>query len=88
MSSVIIVLKMLVLLSLSLLMSHQAPKPGDLCTICYTSGTTGNPKGVMLSHENIVADVSATLLQLAEHKPHKVTYAPCLLTLITSGHTL
>lgn len=30
------------------------------------------PKGVMLSHENIVAAVSATLLQLAEHKPHKV----------------
>ena len=28
----------------------------------------------MLTHENIVADVSATLLQLAEHKPHKVTH--------------
>ncbi|XP_063589550.1 long-chain-fatty-acid--CoA ligase 1-like isoform X1 [Penaeus indicus] len=47
------------------------PQPDDLCTICYTSGTTGHPKGVMLSHENVVADVSATLLQLAEHKPHK-----------------
>ena len=28
----------------------------------------------MLTHENIVADVSATLLQLAEHKPHKVSF--------------
>jgi len=46
------------------------PQPKDLCTICYTSGTTGNPKGVMLSHENVVADVSATLLQLGDQKPN------------------
>lgn len=34
------------------------PSPDDLCTICYTSGTTGTPKGVMLTHGNIVADVT------------------------------
>ena len=26
------------------------PKPDDICTVCYTSGTTGYPKGAMVSH--------------------------------------
>lgn len=42
------------------------PKPEDICTICYTSGTTGNPKGVTLTHQNVVAAISAVLVQLGE----------------------
>ncbi|PAV73712.1 hypothetical protein WR25_04638 [Diploscapter pachys] len=39
----------------------NSPKPDDTYIICYTSGTTGNPKGVVLTHRNVVANISAWL---------------------------
>uniref|UniRef100_A0A3B3XEA4 Long-chain-fatty-acid--CoA ligase n=1 Tax=Poecilia mexicana TaxID=48701 RepID=A0A3B3XEA4_9TELE len=40
---------------------QNLPKPEDLSIVCFTSGTTGNPKGAMLTHENVVADAAAVL---------------------------
>ena len=37
------------------------PGADDLAAIVYTSGTTGKPKGVMLTHRNVVSDVKAVL---------------------------
>jgi len=39
--------------------SRASRKPDDLATLVYTSGTTGNPKGAMLTHGNITSNVHA-----------------------------
>jgi long-chain acyl-CoA synthetase len=42
-------------------MPHDPPSPDDVATFCYTSGTTGDPKGAMLTHGNIVADMAGAM---------------------------
>ena len=40
------------------------PKPDSLCVLMYTSGSTGDPKGVMIQHKHLLAMVDAVTTQL------------------------
>ena len=52
--------------------------PQDVATIIYTSGTTGKPKGVMLSHDNLVSNVLALgkRLPLVHGKDTALSFLP------------
>ncbi|MBN1533156.1 MAG: long-chain fatty acid--CoA ligase [Spirochaetes bacterium] len=58
--------------------------PDDIMTLIYTSGTTGNPKGVMLTHNNMVSNV----LQFFEHHPFPEDFDAVALSLLPLSHSL
>ncbi|MCX2741379.1 AMP-dependent synthetase/ligase [Pontibacter anaerobius] len=54
-----------------------AVKPDDILTIIYTSGTTGNPKGVMLTHNNLMSNVQGTVPYVpVDHNHRALSFLP------------
>ncbi|MGH8703441.1 MAG: AMP-dependent synthetase/ligase, partial [Burkholderiales bacterium] len=61
---------------------HVPRDPNALATIVYTSGTTGRPKGVMLSHHNILSNAAAASLDVLTTGPDDM-----LLSFLPLSHT-
>lgn len=57
---------------------YNLPTVTDIATLCYTSGTTGNPKGAVLTHGNILADAAAARYSGVDPRPDDVhiSYLP------------
>lgn len=56
---------------------YRPPQPQDILTINYTSGTTGDPKGVVLTHGNCVAAVTSSRMSgNMGHKDSSMSYLP------------
>ncbi|XP_064129018.1 long-chain-fatty-acid--CoA ligase 1 isoform X5 [Loxodonta africana] len=59
----------------------KPPAPEDIAVICFTSGTTGNPKGALVTHQNIISVCSAfvkiteTVLTLSASDTH-ISFLP------------
>ncbi|KAH7676375.1 Long-chain-fatty-acid--CoA ligase protein [Dioscorea alata] len=63
------------------------PRPLDICTIMYTSGTCGNPKGVILTHENYASCVKGIDLFLEQFED-KMTVDDVYLSFLPLAHVI
>lgn len=79
--------------------SHPRPAPGDVALLQYTGGTTGTPKGAVLTHRNLVTNAVQCELWTSIRPGTEVFYAPlpffhafgltlCMVLAIRSASTL
>jgi long-chain acyl-CoA synthetase len=60
-----------------LIMIKNSINPGDMVTLLYTSGTTGSPKGVILTHDNLISNVKASIgVHPMDHRHKALSFLP------------
>ena len=65
-----------------LISSFHVPLPDELATVIYTSGSMGVPKGVMLSHRNLISQVIDSI----DVFPLKKDSRPCFIFIASGAH--
>uniref|UniRef100_A0A5B6ZQR3 Putative long chain acyl-CoA synthetase 1 n=1 Tax=Davidia involucrata TaxID=16924 RepID=A0A5B6ZQR3_DAVIN len=63
------------------------PQPFNICTIMYTSGTSGDPKGVILTHENIATSIRGIDIFMAQFED-KMTVDDVYISFLPLAHIL
>ena len=62
-------------------------QPGDLCEIIFTSGATAEPKGVMITHANILANIIPVEQEILKYRKWSIPFAPIrFLNLLPLSH--
>lgn len=62
------------------------PHPDDIATIIYTSGTTGDPKGVMVTHKNIISNIDSVLCTLQSKSNLKLSNGERFVSYLPLNH--
>ncbi|XP_052190254.1 long chain acyl-CoA synthetase 1-like [Diospyros lotus] len=63
------------------------PQPSNICTIMYTSGTSGDPKGVILTHENIAVNLNGVEIFMEQFED-KMTVDDVYISFLPLAHIL